>query len=85
MIVLTLTEKSVRFLKPMNENPKTKPEYQLELPDGEFTMKDLVRQTGKKQPFLHIKLTKLLAAGKVTVIREERGHIGRAAKVYKKT
>lgn len=83
--MLTLTEKSVRFLKPMNENPKTKPEYQLELPDGEFTMKDLVRQTGKKQPFLHIKLTKLLAAGKVTVIREERGHIGRAAKVYKKT
>jgi DNA-binding transcriptional ArsR family regulator len=79
-----LTEKSVRFHNYMSENLKTKPEYQLNLPDGEFTMKDLVRQTGKKQPFLHIKLTKLLAAGKVTVIREERGHIGRAAKVYKK-
>lgn len=83
--MLTLTEKSVRFHNYMSENLKTKPEYQLNLPDGEFTMKDLVRQTGKKQPFLHIKLTKLLAAGKVTVIREERGHIGRAAKVYKKT
>ncbi len=67
-----------------NERMNTKPQFELILPDGEFTMKDLVRQTGKKQPFLHIKLTKLLAAGKVTVIREERGHTGRAAKVYKK-
>ena len=69
----------------MSDNLKTKPEYQLILPDGEFKMSDLVRQTGKKQPFLHIKLTKLLVAGKVKVIREERGHTGRAAKVYKKT
>lgn len=70
----------------MNETPaKTKPQYQLTLPEGEFKMSDLVRETGKKQPFLHIKLAKLLEAGKVLIIREERGHTGRAAKVYKKT
>lgn len=68
----------------MNETPvKTKPQYELQVPSGEFTMKDLVRQTGKSQPFLHLKLKKLLAAGKVSEARRERGHTGRAAIVYK--